>query len=186
MKITITERHMQPSRELQEYALSKVQHLEHYFEGIVSVEIILDEEKERKICELVAHFVRRKMVMAKAVADDFYAAIDAAVDKLKKQVLRFKDKLQDTRLTGKELEALQQQRQEAASLGGDRDREPRLPDVIRTPVPLGKPMTVEEAILQLEASDKRDVLIFVDAERGALSVLHRRPDGKYELLEPET
>ncbi len=185
MKITITERHMQPSRELQEYALSKVQHLEHYFEGIVSVEIILDEEKERKICELVAHFVRRKMVMAKAVADDFYAAIDAAVDKLKKQVLRFKDKLQDTRLTGKELEALQQQQREAAaSLGGD--REPRPPDVIRTPVPLGKPMTVEEAILQLEASDKRDVLIFVDAERGALSVLHRRPDGKYELLEPET
>jgi len=184
MKITITERHMQPSRELQEYALSKVQHLEHYFEGIVSVEIILDEEKERKICELVAHFVRRKMVMAKAVADDFYAAIDAAVDKLKKQVLRFKDKLQDTRLMGKELEALQQQGEAAASLGGD--REPRPPDVIRIPVPLGKPMTVEEAILQLQASDKRDVLVFVDAERGALSVLHRRPDGKYELLEPET
>ena len=184
MKITITERHMQPSQELRDYVISKVEHLGRYFEGIISVEIILDEEKERKICELVAHFVRRKMVVATAIADDLYAAIDAAVEKLKKQVLRFKDRLTDTRLMEKALEELQEEAAASASEATSTDEEPRKPEVVRTQVYLSKPMTVEEAILQLDSYDKKDFLIFIDAERQALSILHRLPDGGYELLEP--
>jgi putative sigma-54 modulation protein len=183
MKITITERHMQPSQELRDYVISKVEHLGRYFEGIISVEIILDEEKERKICELVAHVVRRKMVVATALADDLYVAIDAAVEKLKKQVLRFKDRLTDTRLMEKAHEELQE---EAASGAEATSTDPGLqkPAVVRTQIYLSKPMTVEEAILQLDSYDKKDFLIFIDAERQALSVLHRLPDGRYELLEP--
>ena len=88
---------MQASDALRAYAVEKASHLGHYFDRIIGIDIVLDSQKERQICELVAHLIRKKRVKASAEADDLYAAIDAAVDKLKKQLIRFKERLQEKR-----------------------------------------------------------------------------------------
>lgn len=176
MKITITERHMQASEALRSYAVEKVSHLGHYFDRIIGIDIVLDSQKERQICELVAYLIRKKRVKASAEADDLYAAIDAAVDKLKKQLIRFKERLQEKRTA----EPLRGEGEGEALPSDERGQ----PEIVRTQVYLRKPMTPEEAILQLDSYDKKGFLIFMDAEEQGLRILHRLPDGRYELIEP--
>jgi len=168
---------MAESEALNQYAVSKVEALSRYFDGIVSVDIVMSVEKERQIVEIVAHLIKRKVVKARAETDDMYASIDEAVDKLKQQLKKYKDQLREKRPAR---QAAAQARQRALE-----DAQPHSEDNITyTKVYLRKPMTLEEARLQLESSDDRDFLIFVDAERGGLQILHRHKNGQYELLEP--
>ncbi|OGF52985.1 MAG: ribosomal subunit interface protein [Candidatus Fraserbacteria bacterium RBG_16_55_9] len=172
MKITLAERHMQASEALRSYAVAKVEHLSRYFnDGIISVDVMLEAEKERQICELVAHLIRKKILKASAEAEDMHAAVDAAIDRLKTQLSRYKGRLRENRSKGR-----------AQEVPAELDHPSR--DLQRVQVYLKKPMTPEEAILQLESYQKKDFLIFMDAEREALSVLRRLSDGRYELLEP--
>jgi len=171
MKITVAERHVSVSEALRTHAVAKVEHLSRYFDGIISVDVVLEAEKERQICELVAHLIKKKVLKASAEAEELHAAVDLAVDKLKTQLSRFKGRLREKRTKGKALEVSSQT-----------DHPTR--ELQRIQVFLKKPMTPEEAILQLESYQKKDFLIFMDAEREALSILRRLSDGRYELLEP--
>jgi len=162
---------MSVSEALRNHAVAKVEHLSRYFDGIISVDVVLEAQKERQICELVAHLIKKKILKASAEAQDMHAAIDVAVDKLKTQLSRFKSRLQEKRPKGKTLE-----------ISPEADHQVR--GLQRVQVFLKKPMTPEEAILQLESYQKKDFLIFMDAEREALSILRRLSDGRYELLEP--
>ena len=168
---------MAESAALNKYAVSKVEALSRYFDGIISADIVMDVEKERQIVEIVAHLVKRKVVKASAESDDMYASIDAAVDKLKQQLRKYKDQLREKRSAR---QAAAEARRRTLT-----DAQPTSEDnIIRTKVYLRKPMTLEEARLQLEANTERDFLIFVDAESEGLQILHRHKDGHYELLEP--
>ncbi len=177
MKIRVSERHMAESEALNQYAVEKVEALSRYFDGIVSVDIVMDVEKERQIVEIVAHLVKRKVAKAKAESDDMYASIDEAVDKLKQQLKKYKDQLREKRLAR---QVAAQARQQAL----DEAQPPSEDNITYTKVYLRKPMTLEEARLQLESDSDRDFLIFVDAESEELQILHRHKDGRYELLEP--
>ncbi len=168
---------MAESEVLNKYAISKVEALSRYFDGIISVDIIMDVEKERQIVEMVAHLIKRKVAKASAESDNMYASIDEAVDKLKQQLRKYKDQLREKRPAR---QAAAKARQRALA-----NTEPQSEDnnIIYTKVYLRKPMTLDEARLQLESYHK-DFLIFVDADSRGLSILHRHGNGQYELLEP--
>lgn len=172
MKISVAKRRTQSGDALQDYAIEKVENLNHYFpDGIISVDVVLDAEKGREIVELVAHLIRKKIIKASAESDNLHVAIDAATEKLKTQLVRYKDQLQDKRNATRPQEASKKANHEEG-------------EILRTTVYLRKPMTPDEAILQLESYQKKDFLIFMDAEREKLSILHRLKDGQYELIEP--
>lgn len=175
MKITVSERHMEASDALHNYVVDKVDHLSHYFDGIISVDVVLDEEKNREICELVAHLINKKTAKATEEADDMHVAIDGAVAKLKKQLRRYKARVKEK---GKEKRAREDDQPSANH--GMAGRE----GVTRAELHLRKPMTTDEAIMQLDAYSKRSFLVFMDAERNAISIVHRLSDGRYEVLEP--
>lgn len=175
MKIHISERHMPESQALNDYALSKIESLQRYFDGVISVNVIMDVEKERHIVELMAHLVRGKVAKAQAESDSMYASIDEAVAELKQQLRKYKERLRDKR------PARRAAAQARLRVSEEADSQPQN-DVLYTKVYLRKPMTVDEARLQLE-SYNRDFLIFVDAESRDLNILHRRQDGQHELLQ---
>jgi len=171
MKISMAGRHVELNDTLRNYVLSKVKGLERYHTGIIDIDVNLGLEKSRKIVDMIAHLRPRKVIKVSEESDDMYTSIDLAVDKLKRQLRKHKERIKDYRGAAAALE----------EPGGDeRGRDEQ---IVRREVFLPKPMTPEEALVQLE-SFQRNFLIFIDADSGRMEVIHRREDGVYELLEP--
>lgn len=177
MEIRVVQRRKEWGAELQEYATNKVQHLSRYYDAIISVDIVFDVERELQICELMAHLARKKIVKARGESGDLRASIDAAIDKLKQQLRRYKSKLREHKHVREEPAP----QDEAGLDSWPSAQSPR----IRRTLPLArKPMTPEEAALHLDSSP-RGFLVFMDTERQKFSVIHRLDDGTYELIEPQ-
>ena len=92
MNLNITFRHVEPSDTTKEYAAEKMGRLTRYFDGIVEGHVVLSQEKIRHLAEvtLQANGVR---LNAKDETVDFHTAIDNVVDKLERQLKRYKEKL---------------------------------------------------------------------------------------------
>jgi len=173
MKVKIVERHAGSSDALRAYVLEKTKGLERYFDRIVSIDVVLSVEKERHIVDMHAHLVNRKVITAREESSDMYASIDAAIDKLKRQLVKYKDQLTDVKdRGGKEARS-----QEAAVEDVDHRQ------IIRTDTYFHKPMSPEEAALQLDAIEK-GFLVFINAETNEVNIIYHRRDGNYGLIEP--
>jgi len=172
MKIKITERHTSASGSLRSYVVDKTEALERYFDRIISVDVVLSVEKQRQIADFHAHLTNKKIIMAREESTDMYASIDKAVDRLKRQLVKFKDQLQEVK--GRTAAGLQ------ASDDADTEAERR---ILRTEAYFRKPMTAEEAALQLDAIEK-SFLVFIDVETDEVAIIYQRRDGNYGLIEP--
>jgi len=172
MKIKISQRHASASPALREYVVERTEALERFFDRIVSVDVVLSVEKEREIADFHAHLTNRKLITAREESRDMYASIDKAVDRLRRQLLKFKDQLQDVR--GHAVEP---------SSKGEESAGRREKQIIRTETYFQKPMTPEEAVQHLEAIEK-DFLVFIDVETDQVAIIHHRRDGNYGLIEP--
>lgn len=182
MKIRVSERHTKLSSDTRQGIKAKLEGLERYLDRIISIDAVVEEEKDHFIVRLVAHLIRKKIVKAEVQAQDLQMAVNEAVENLKSQLVRFKEQLKDHRAhadVGGEVEAgALEDPFEADASAIDFNK------VMRTEVHLRKPMTVAEALLQLDAHN-RDFFLFDDAEGGGLRILHRHNDGQIELLEPK-
>ncbi len=171
MKVKIVERHTDSSDMLREYVLKKTDGLRRYFDRIISLDVVLSVEKERQIADFHAHLINRKLLQARDESSDMYASVDGAIDKLKRQLVKYKDQLSDHG-SGVPIAKVQQDEQVK------KQRE-----IIHTRTYFQKPMTPEEASLQLDALEK-SFLVFIDADTDEVNVIYRRLDGAYGLIEP--
>ncbi len=170
MQIRIQERYPAGSSAIREYVHRKVEHLRRYFDKIISLEVILSVEKERHRAEIIGHLVNRKIVKAVAETGDMYASIDQAIAKLQRQLVRYKEMLK---------EEPRRDLPEGASDGKPSDVGNR---IIRMEPELRKPITPEEAVMELEATGK-PFLVFYNREEGDTpAVLFPIGDGKYGMI----
>ena len=174
MKIKIAERHTDASESLRAYVVDKTNALERFFDRIVSVDVVLLVEKERQIADFHAHLTNRKTITAREESTDMYASVDKAVDRLRRQLVKFKDQLQDV----KERRAVGGPGADPGEATESKDRE-----IVRTETYFQKPMTPEEAALQLESIEK-EFLVFIDVETDQVAIIYHRRDGSYGLIEP--
>lgn len=172
MKIKIAGRHTDASPALRDYVIEKTEALERFFDRIVSVDVVLSVEKERQIADFHAHLTNRKRINAREESTDMYASIDKAIDRLKRQLVKFKDQLQDVK-----------GRTAAGGQSEESDDMISKPRIVRSEAYFQKPMTADEAALQLEAID-REFLVFVDVETDQVAIIYRRSDGNFGLIEP--
>lgn len=174
MKIKIAERHGhgESSAALRAYVVEKTEALERFFDRIISVDVVLSAEKERQTADFHAHLTNRKIITAKEESTDMYASIDKAVDRLRRQLVKFKDQLADvTDRTGISADDTD------AAVGKPEKQ------IVRTETHFVKPMTPEEAAMQLDAIEK-GFLVFVDSETDEVAIIYHRRDGNYGLIEP--
>lgn len=183
MKIDFTGRHYTLDDQVKGYAAGKLKKLGRFLDDPVDIQLILEAEKRRQIAELhVTH--RHGVLQATEAAEDMRDAIHAAVEKAEKQARRSRKKYMDNRIrrarnnraaTGQwPLEVL-----EASSLATG--TEPRI--IKTTSIPI-KPMTIDEAALELDRS-KNEFFVFRDSLTDRVSVLYRRRDNNYGLIAPE-
>jgi putative sigma-54 modulation protein len=97
MEIHLTSRHFRCPGILQEYVLRKVSKLEKIYEGIVSCDVILTNEKTAGNSKKVEIKIRvyRSTLAGVVRADDFSKAVNAAIEKLERQLVKYKSKLRE-------------------------------------------------------------------------------------------
>jgi len=162
----------------------KLDKIAKFLEEPAEVRVTLEVEKYRHVADL--HVAHRLGVLqaTEETTGDMHEAINAAVDKLEKQARRSRKKL-----TGRKRRAARNGEVgpgawpldvlERGSVGAG--GEPRIVKSTRLEI---KPMSLEEAALQLETS-RNDFLVFRDATNDRVSVLYKRKDANYGLIVPE-
>ena len=171
-------RHLDVKADARAYAEDKVGKVAHILNGMVmSVEVELYHENNRSIGERevaeVTLFTKGHVLRARETGSDMKSAIDKVAAKLERQARRFKERVVD-RHAGKIAPV-------AATVEAE-DEEPERTIVKTKSVDL-KPMSFEEAILQLELLG-HDFFVFASAETDDVNVLYRRRDGDYGLIQP--
>lgn len=109
MNLTISGHHLELTPAIREYVQSKLARIKRHFDNVIDVSVILSvdkltEKEKRQKAEINVH-VKGKDLHAESIAHDLYAAIDGLIDKLDRQVIKHKDRLQNhhsdaKRLTG--------------------------------------------------------------------------------------
>lgn len=180
MQVTMTFRHMEQSDALKAYAEEKLERVTKYIDSPINVQVYFSVEK--KIRHIVEIVINSKGVSTKAseATHDMYASIDAVIDKIERQLVRYKEKIKAHKPNGDEHGRLLSKRIfEAESIEASTDSV-----VIKTTIETAKPMSVEEAVMQMDLLHK-DFIVFTDADSGEINVLYRRKDGNYGLIEPQ-
>jgi putative sigma-54 modulation protein len=96
MQLSLTGHHLDITDALRGYVQEKLQRLERHFDHVTNVHVVLSPEKNQQKAEATVH-ISGADVFADSTHDDMYAAIDALIDKLDRQVIKHKEKVQDRR-----------------------------------------------------------------------------------------
>ena len=96
MQIQIDGQHVDVTESMHDYIHNKLTRVERHFDQVVDVHVVLRVEKQRQKAEATVHLAGNN-IYAESENDDMYAAIDALVDKLDRQVKKHKEKLTDHR-----------------------------------------------------------------------------------------
>lgn len=99
MQVNLTGHHVDLTDPLRAYVDEKIARLERHFDHVTNVHVILSVEKLNRKAEATVH-VAGADVYADAVHEDMYAAIDALIDKLDRQVIKHKEKMKSHRGNG--------------------------------------------------------------------------------------
>jgi putative sigma-54 modulation protein len=178
MEVTIRGRNFEVTPRLQEYVESKVARLDRYLGTIDEVRVDLSIESTRSNADSqVAQFTvhsKRAILRAEERTDDMFASIDAVMDKIHRQIERYKGKRQQRMRSGELDMAAVAEEPEEVSIG----------NVVRVKRFEVLPMDVPEAIEQMELLG-HDFFLFYNADEAAVNLVYRRRDGNYGLLQPQ-
>ncbi len=168
MRLHIEARHGAGSPGVEEYVRKKAEALSRYFNKILKLDVVLETEGPVQRVQMTGYLLNHKVVKALAETNDMYASVDEAVDKMQRQLVRFKEQLRVARKGGK---------------GNTPAPRPSLPKVHIVEDHALKSLTAEEALRELIASGQ-PFLVFYCAPDDVPAVLYRREDGDYNLLLP--
>jgi putative sigma-54 modulation protein len=164
---------------MREYAVRKVGRLVSHFDRINSAHVLESVEgKTQKVeVQLDGDGI---LLRGEDRGDDLYAAVDRVVDKLERQIRKYKDRnRRSNHRGGHEPDSIRAMGQE------DRTEDaPVTGRIVRSKRFAIKPVPPSEAVAQMELLS-HDFFVFENAETGEVNVLYRRDDGNYGLLEPE-
>lgn len=185
MRLQVRGRNLEVSPDIQQYAELKLGRVDrHLHDGATRVELELAEERNPSIAESqiaeATIWTKGPVLRAREASNDMRAAIDLVVDKLERQARRYREKRQR--------KTLARQRRGREQTGPEVDVGLRAGDgtepvIVKTKQFAVKPMSAEEAALQLEAIG-HDFFVFRSDDSDEVNVLYRRRDGNYGLIEP--
>ena len=174
MKFIISGKNITVTEGLKTAVQDKLSKLERYFTPDTEVVVTLSVEKERQKIEVTIP-TEYVLLRAEVVDQDLYNAIDLVIDKLEGQIRKYK-----TRLNRKSKD-----NKLAFNLASIEPLDDEEEDVlVKTKTITPKPMDMEEAIMQMELIG-HSFFVYRDTETDAISIVYRRNDGDYGLIETE-
>lgn len=180
MQVAVNFRHMETSDPVRDYALEKLDRVKKYIEEPIDIQVTLSVEKKIRHIATVTMIAKGTTVKATEETNDMYAAIDAVVDKIERQLKRYKEKIKDHKPSAGREREIQKTVVTAESL----DEGLEEPVIVRSHTFSAKPMSPEEAVMQMNLLHK-EFIVYNDAQSNEINVVYRRKDGNYGLIAPQ-
>ena len=204
--IQVTGRHVSVTEAMKEYCRRKVASLHLDYPKIIEVQVILDVQKYRHTAEVILHCSNHITLEASSESNDMYASIEQVLDRIERRMRKYKTRLMQKhrprrhgvqhleekvlrwewleRLAELEQNGTEESPLELAKEEQEQQQEEQHgPEVVHTEKYPVKPMFIDEAVLQMEMSNKQ-FLVFLNAKTEKVSVLYRRKTGDFGLIEP--
>ena len=142
--------------------------------------VVLSLERKTHKAEVTIHYYNHQLVGLGADTD-LFTAIHLATEKLEKQCVKARTKWRDAKRVPRK-SAPEVETEKSAPVEAESEVEPghQVYRVVK-PAQKRKPMTVEEAVLEMDKT--RDYLVYRDAQTDRVNVLMRRRDGHFDLVE---
>jgi putative sigma-54 modulation protein len=184
LPITVTGRHVSVTDSMRDYALKKIEGLHLDYPRIIEAKVILNVEKNRQICEVILFCANHITIEASTEGEDLYASIDETVSKIARRMRKHKTRLlKSHRPRNQTIRHLEEQ-VFSSELPAQDDVEIE-PVIVHQENYRIRPMFTDEAIVDMEVSE-RTFLVFQNAKNDQLSIVFRRKDGDYGVIEPRT
>ena len=169
MKYTIRGQKLEVTDAIRDYAISKIDKMEKYFENPdeVSVKVVFSIRGREQKVQITINGINFDL-RSEVSHSDMYAAIDLAVDKLEQQMRKFKSKLMS--------------KERVEIVYDDIIDDDVLEEVVKRKKVYLKPMDEEEAIMQMELLG-HTFFVFKDIKTEKVNVLYKRLDGAYGVIE---
>lgn len=172
MAITVRGKNIDITPALKDYVEKRIGKITKYFENLGEITVILAVTKGRHIVEVTVP-INGMLLRGEEATTDMYTSIDLVIEKLEKQIEKYKTKIaRQLKHSGFKFELPPQVPVETEEF------------VVKTKRFAVKPLNVEEAIMQMNLIN-HDFYVFTNADTEEVNVVYRRKDGAYGLIEPE-
>lgn len=176
MKFEYTGRHIEVTPALRSHVEEHFARINHLFDGdAASAHVIIEVERNRHRSEIIVNW-KHDVLTATTTGSDMYRSLAQTVAKIEKQALRLRKKVIDKHHKAKK----------ASSVANPADEVSPIPNrgrIINERRYVVKPMTAEEAAMLIDG-DSGKFLVFRNAESERVSVIYKRKDGNYGLIQP--
>jgi putative sigma-54 modulation protein len=184
LEVEIYGRNMEVTDRLNDYVIKKVSKLDRKLNGIDDARVDLAYVKsarsaaDRQVAQIT---VRGKgfILRTEERADDIFAALDTAIDKMERQIARYKGKRNRGRGDGRSAAEV------TLETPTEVEEEELGPVIVRRKQFPVAPMDEEEAIEQMSLLGHETFFVFFNVNTSKMNVLYKRRDGSYGLIEPE-
>jgi putative sigma-54 modulation protein len=180
MQVNITFRNMFATDALRNHVEEKLgKVVDKYLDKVTEAHVTLSLERYLQHADINLH-AGSFHVRGREKSEDMYASIDMAIDKIERQLKKHKERLKSHRPAHIHQTGPVRVRYEIFSAS---DIEGLPPEVIRSNEFLAKPMSVEEALMQMDLLNN-DFLVFTRPQSSDVNVIYRRKDGSFGLIAP--
>lgn len=192
MQLTVHGRNVEVTDWVREYVEKKVTRLERYLPQMKEIRAELTHSATRsaddRYTAQVTVWANGQILRAEESTSDIFASIDATIDKMSKQVRRFKGRRYDSRRRAAAAASLEVEMNGGTPLAIEEEEEVESAagQIVRRKQFMVEPMNEEEALEQMELLG-HDFFVFFNPDSNAVNVIYRRKeDGNYGLLQPLT
>ncbi len=177
MQIEVSFKQLEHSDALRDYIVEKLDRVLKPLVEPISAQAVFHVEKYRHVVKVTVH-ANGIVIKGREETNDMYSSVDLVIDKLERQVRKYRDKIVEHGNRG----ALRDYRAShtvlpESGVGGE-------PEIIPQKELILKPMNVDEAVMQMELLSK-SFLLFNNSETNSLNVIYVRDDGHFGLIQPQ-
>ncbi len=184
MQLVVKGKNMEINDRLREFVEGKITRLERVLPNMAEAEVELSSAKTKSVDSRYAVQITLKvngaLIRGEQSAADAYSAMDAVLDKIDRQIVRYKTKRGAVQAKGKAAPSVTEPEEEE-EIEPAEEGQGRL---VRVKHFAMKPMDVEEALEQMQLLG-HDFFVFFNSETNSVNVVYRRRDGNFGLIEPD-
>lgn len=198
-EISVTGRNVQVTDAMKDYAVEKIAKIEKFSDRIINVNVTMDIQKLEHRIDIVIK-VNSIKITSHAASTDMYSSVDMALDKIVRRLKRYKTRIADHQAKGvksidMKVNVFQPHRGDDVEELNEAIREENLNQLVKSYQPHKvvsqetrplKTLTLDEAIMEMELSEKTLFLIYRSEEDRKLRVIYRMKDDNYGVIEIES